>query len=91
MKKLALLSIIAVLISEPAAACHRFSYWAFNTPQKCGGVYARQRAPPPPHLTDDEDHSWYVEITKLPPGWSLDPERADAIERLKPLMEGQPQ
>jgi hypothetical protein len=37
----------------------------------------------------DEDHSWYVEITKLPPG--LDDDRSRAIEQLKAAMPGAPQ
>lgn len=34
--------------------------------------------------TDGEDHSWYVEITKLPP----DVAREIAIEKLKELLNG---
>lgn len=43
--------------------------------------------PPSAPITDDNDpndHSWYVEITKLPPG--LDDPRDAAIQKLKEYM-----
>jgi hypothetical protein len=79
-----------VIAATPAeTACRKYSIWRYPWAQQC--AFTATAPAPPLHLTDDEDHSWYVEITKLPPGWSLDPDRADAIERLKPLMKGQPQ
>jgi hypothetical protein len=55
---------------QPAQACHRYKYWAFKTPQRCGAVVkferqARLVRPPPedrapeivviPELLDEHD------------------------------------
>jgi hypothetical protein len=59
MKKLALLSIIAALVPEPATACHRHSYWGFHFPQQCGAahkqVYAAHKFVSPPAKRAEAD------------------------------------
>lgn len=62
--------IAAMIAAQPASACHRFSRWYYPYAQRC--AVATQ----PPGKT------WAVEITKLPPSWTLD-DRAFGIEALK--------
>jgi hypothetical protein len=76
--------LVALLAWQPAeAACHHYSIWKNPWPQPRCGVAARG--------TDPNDRSWSVEITKLPPSWTLDPEpaagdRDQGVERLKALL-----
>lgn len=66
--------LVALQLSIVSTAnAHCYSIWNYPTPQRCG-IAARG--------TDPNDHSWYVEITKLPP----DIEREVGIEKLKEQM-----
>lgn len=75
-----------------AAACHRFSRWHYPWPQRCGDAhhtYARPAAFNPPVATTDDDHSWYVEITKVPLTWDGDvpsPALTDEERRARDLL-----
>jgi hypothetical protein len=62
-------SLLLVMLTAPAESkC--YSKWYYPYPQHCKqGIYARAA----------EDHSWYVEITALPPNI----ERDMAIDKLK--------
>jgi hypothetical protein len=72
----AALAVALALAADPAsAACHHYSKWLYPFPQPRCGITAR--------TTDPSDHSWYVEITKLPD----DLERAAAIQKLREEME----
>jgi hypothetical protein len=69
-------ALVAALILPTAAEAHCYSRWHYPTKQNCRAA---------------ETHDWYVEITKLPPGWTLDEEREAAIATLKELMNGRVQ
>jgi hypothetical protein len=43
-------AITLILMTAPASACHRYSYWAFSWPQRCAAV-APPRASMRPALT----------------------------------------
>ena len=62
----------------PAQACHHYARWYYPYPQPRCGVAARG--------SDPNDHSWSVEITKLPPSWNLDSDREQGIEQLKTIL-----
>lgn len=79
--------IYAIFIAPAQAApCHHYSKWLYPYPQPRCGMAARG--------TDPTDHSWSVEITKLPPSWNTDEppaaqdppavdDRDKALEQLK--------
>ena len=41
----ALALITTLMLSDPALACHRFSFWAYKTPQRCGVARQMVRRP----------------------------------------------
>ena len=59
----AVVVIAAILIAQPAEACHRFHRWNYPWPQRCKvsplSAYHAQTLQAP-------DQSWYVEIV-VPP------------------------
>jgi hypothetical protein len=89
----AALAVIAIALATPSAAgtCHKHSIWHYPWPQRCYTAYAPA---PLVHRAEEQDHDWYVEITKLPPTWNLDephievtvpedPDRARGLDKLK--------
>ena len=68
-----------------APVCHRYHYWAYKTPQHCGGVYARAAQTPRPTAQpskDDVTEKVTIEITitsELLETWA----REDALEKIK--------
>jgi hypothetical protein len=72
---------LAMVVSQPALACHRFSIWKNPWPQRCGVAHVRAvvRAEVP-------DTGWYVEVI-TPPPLTEEEAREAAIERLKETME----
>jgi hypothetical protein len=87
----------AFMLAVPApsaASCHRYSVWHYRFPQRCYTAraapvrhiaYVQTQHPATPPLADD--HSWYVDITKLPLDDALS--RALGIEELKRELGGQ--
>lgn len=47
---------LAMTVSQPALACHRFSVWKYPWPQRCSVVHPQVAA-----------NAWAVEITTPPP------------------------
>ena len=84
-------SLFLVTLFVPPVNARCYSVWKYPYPQRCNaGVAKLENAeglkPSGTSLqvqvlssAPDEDHSWYVEITKLPPDW----ERDLALEKLK--------
>jgi hypothetical protein len=85
-------SLLLVMLAAPAESkCYSRWYYPYPQPQPCGrGETGRRMAlkmPEPsamkvqvlPPAPEDEDRSWYVEITALPPAW----EREIALDNLK--------
>lgn len=68
---------LQLLIVSSAQACHYYAVWKYPWPQPRCGLAARG--------TDPNARIWYVEITKLPPTWTLD-ERDQAIDQLRQQM-----
>ena len=89
--------IPAILLAPSYANAHCYSRWYYHYPQHCEADVAKLvdardlkslgNTPYPIQVqvlspAPDEDHSWYVEIIKLPEDISRD----EAIEKLKALM-----
>lgn len=86
-------SLLLVMLASPAES-RCYTKWLYPYPQNCGrgetGKRMALKMPEPsamqvqvlPPAPEDEDHSWYVEITKLPP----DDERDVGVSKLKELM-----
>lgn len=74
------LIVAALLAPVPAQACHRFKYWAYLTPQRCGNEISKIFKPQP------KDETWYVEILPDP---ELTDEQAHAlgIEKVKVMIQ----
>jgi hypothetical protein len=74
-------ALAALLVSaQPAAACHRFSHWAYPFAQRCA-ITSRVALYPP-----KDDRSYYVEITKLP----LDPVSDPPLPAVEPVDQRTP-
>jgi hypothetical protein len=86
--------IAGVWATSPADACHRYAVWHYRFPQRCYTAYApipqkRELAQTQHPVAPPTDyHSWYVDITKMPP---LDDAtgRALGVEELKRKLGGQ--
>lgn len=77
MKSLTVIAI-ALAVSTPAKACHRFSRWYYPYPQRCTTAHATE-----------PDRSWYVEfVLPEPPPAPLDPTREVLRERLAAPAKG---
>jgi hypothetical protein len=76
------IAVLLILSIAPAEA-HCYSHWLYPKPQP--GCPAHSLA----HRAAEQSHDWYVDITQLPPTWTLDsdPEREEGIEKLRKLQE----
>jgi hypothetical protein len=73
--------IAALLVAQPAYACHRFQRWYYPWPQRCPSEHIGH------FIAPVENKTWTVEITRLP---NLEEfERSKAIEKLKELLGGE--
>jgi hypothetical protein len=77
--------ITAILVAQPAEACHRFARWNYPWPQRCRvtplSAYHAQTLPQA--KAPEDDPSWYFEIVVPPDLDKLDHE--DAVKKLKEL------
>jgi hypothetical protein len=89
-----ILSLSIVMFSAPSEA-HCYRYWHYKTPQHCGysptgrGIglkihQVRVQLPLSAPIDNDNDHSWFVEITKVPTEDNTDLDlREVGVEKLK--------
>ena len=81
------LALALTLAADPAAACHRFSHWAYPTPQRCALRLAQEARPRPSTQLRAEVAPARREGRPAPPEpIDEDLARAKAIERLKLIL-----
>ena len=86
-KTVTMISCLGALVftfeTADAAVCHKYRVWKYPRPQSCGAHHPKFVPVVNPKSNDGpDDHSWYVEITRLPP-LDGDPDREKGVEELK--------